>query len=291
MYAPRNLLHSKLAESYIRDLARYPVLKEDELKRLMDRAHAGDRAAYNRVVHSNLRFVVEIASEYHSPDLSFDELVAEGNIGLMRAAERFNPDKGYKFTTYAVWWIRQAIRKAIHAHRHPVRLPTNRLEDLDRIRRSSSRFSQEEGRPISIEETASNLEMTPRRVQAALDTQKRAVSLDASLGEDGDRTYYEYFADTGALPDEEVIQQDLGERVREALLDLQPRDAEVISLTFGLDGDPLTLKQVGERMGLTRERVRQIRNRGLRQLRRRLSELNETFEDYEPGMEMMASAV
>ena len=273
---PREGLHYNLAASaYMRDLKRYPPLGEEEFAQLMSRSLSGDRDAFNQVVQANLRFVVGIASEYHNSGMSFEELLAEGNMGLIRAVEKFDPDLGYKFTTYAVWWIRQSIHKALWKQKHLVRLPTNRLDDMDRIRRSAERLSQRLGRQTSMEDMASELQMTPRRVRAALDTQKVPVSLDASLGEDrDDRSFHEYIPATDTLPDEDLMRLQTSEKVQEAIRSLKPRDAEVIALTFGLEGDSMTLSEVGARMGISRERVRQIRNRALQQLRSRLEGLD-----------------
>ena len=179
MIATEKRLESDILASYMQALKRHSPLSDAEFARLMARVRSGDREAFNRVVQANLRFVVQIALEYRNSGVPLEDLVAEGNMGLIRAVRKFDAELGYKFTTYAVWWIRQAIHKSIQEQKHLVRLPTNRLDDLDRIQRSAEHLSQRLGRQTSVEEMASELQMTPRRVEAALDARKRAVSLDA----------------------------------------------------------------------------------------------------------------
>ncbi|MDA0746299.1 MAG: sigma-70 family RNA polymerase sigma factor [bacterium] len=257
---------------YLNELERHPLLKDGEFDRFIARARAGDRTAFNRIVQGNLRFVVRVASEHTHMGLPLDDLIAEGNLGLIRAVEKFDPSLGYQFTTYAVWWIRNAIQRAIRNHRHPVRLPSNRFEDLDKLRKSAERLSQDRGRYVSSQEAGRTLQMTSRRTQAAVNLMDRPVSLDAPAQETNARELHEYIPDRAILPDEFTSKKQDVQRVRTALQTLNARDAEILSLTFGLDHDePLNLAQVGARFGISKERVRQLRNRAMDQLRTMLA--------------------
>jgi RNA polymerase primary sigma factor len=257
---------------YMQELNRYPLLSEGELENLMPRAQDGDREAFNRIVQGNLRFVVQIASEYVQSGVPFSDLLAEGNMGLIKAVEKFDADLGYRFTTYAVWWIRNAIQKSIRSHRHPLRLPSNRLEDLDKLRKTAERMSQQLGRTVTHEEAGSSLEMNRRRTEVAISASDGTMSLDTPIDESDKRTMHEYMPDDSMLQDESFIRDEATDHVREALKGLRERDAEILSLTFGLHHDePLTLSQIGDRLGISKERVRQLRDRALREMKAMLA--------------------
>ena len=257
--------------AYMRDLADYPPLDHKELDEVLSRIRSGDRIAVNRLVETHLRFAVKVAAEFHPNSvLSMSDLVAEGNLGLMEAAKRFDPDKGFRFSTYAVWWIKQSIRRAVYSASHPVRLPTSRTGDLDQIRRRIEQLSQQLGEAASLEAVAADLGMRSRRVVAALETKVRPISLEAPIYEEGDRMPADVIADSGVLPDMEIVLKESVERVRAAVGSLGDRDAEVIALLYGEEDGPMTLQEVGEHMGISRERVRQLRDRALRRLRQQL---------------------
>jgi RNA polymerase primary sigma factor len=257
---------------YMQELNRYPLLSEGELERLMPRAQDGDREAFNRVVQGNLRFVVQIASEYSQSGVPFSDLLAEGNVGLIKAVQKFNMDLGYKFTTYAVWWIRNSIQKTIRAQKHPLRLPSNRLEDLDKLRKTAERMSQKLGRTVSPEEAGVSLEMNRRRTEVAVSAQDGTLSLDTHIDDSEKRTLHEFMPDTGSLQDEDFIQNEASHHVWKAMEGLRERDAEILQMTFGLQHDePLTLSQIGDRLGISKERVRQLRDRALREMKAMLS--------------------
>ncbi len=257
---------------YMQELNRYPLLSVGELEELMPRARMGDNAAFNRIVQGNLRFVVQIASEYVQSGVPFADLLAEGNMGLIRAVEKFDSELGYKFTTYAVWWIRNAIQKSIRSHKHPLRLPSNRLEDLDKLRKTAERMSQRLGRTVSPEEAGSDLEMNRRRTEVAISAQDGTLSLDTPIDDSDKRTMHEYMPDDEMLQDETFIESEANQHVHTALKGLRERDAEILSLTFGLHQDePLTLSQIGDRLGISKERVRQLRDRALREMKAMLS--------------------
>ena len=259
---------------YLDDLKRFPPLSETEFDRLIALAAAGDRDAVNRIAQGNLRFVVRVASAFAGSGVPMDDLIAEGNLGLIKAVEKFDPSLGYKFTTYAVWWIRNAIQKSIRLNRHALRLPVNRFEDLDRINRSAGERSQHLGRNVSPSEAAEELDMSPRRSAAALTVQDRPVSMDALADEEGTRDLHQCLPNSGTTPDQDVIRKEASTHVQMALAGLRPRDAEVLRLTFGLEDDPLNLAQIGQHFGISKERVRQIRNRAMGELREILAGKN-----------------
>lgn len=262
-------LENNLAKSYQQTLKRYSPLAEDELNDLIRKAHSGNKKAFEKVVQSNLRFVIHVAATFRNADLSFDERVAEGNIGLMRAVEKFDPDRGYKFSTYAVWWIRQAIQKAIWRNKHPFHRPLNQFEDWDRIRQRTDQMAQQNGHMPDMQEVAHALEMTSKRFEAALDTQHIPTRLDTPLNEHG-MSLSDHLPDTTPDPSDILEDKESTMSIHDALATLPPRDAEVIALTFGLEGETLSFSKVGKRLGISKERVRQLRNRALSTLRKQL---------------------
>lgn len=261
------------AANYMRDLHRYPLLTDKEFDLLIHRARKGDRKAVNKIVQGNLRFVVQVAAEYNYTSVPFTDLIAEGNIGLLKAVEKFDPNLGYKFSTYAVWWIRNAIQRSLRQHRHPLRLPFNRQEDLDRLYKASETLSQKLGRQVSPEEAAQHLHMTHRRAAAAIHVQKQTLSLDTPLSDDFQEGFlHEQIPDNSERPDETFERIETSDRLMRAVQHLNKRDAHIIDLTFGFNDEPISLTEVGHRLGISKERVRQIRNRALRQLRQLLDQ-------------------
>ena len=257
---------SDSASVYMETLSRYPVLTPTEFDELIVLAKNGDLEAKNAIVQGNLRFVVQIAAEYQTSALSFADLLAEGNMGLIKAVDKFDPELGYKFSTYAVWWIRNAIQRAIRHQSHPYRLPHNRLDDLSKLHNTADAMSQELGRSVSVSEAAESIEINDNRRDHALRSQKSSVSMDGMV-ENEERSLHNIIPDSQPLPDEEVFAGEIADKLQGVMKDLNARDAEIISLTFGLTEDPLTLTQVGYRFGISKERVRQLRNRALEQLR------------------------
>ena len=264
-----------LSKNYLQTLKRHSPLSESELHTLIHKAHAGNKKAFDKVVQANLRFVISVAATFRNSDLSFDERVAEGNLGLMRAVEKFDPNRGYKFTTYAVWWIRQAIQKAIWRNQQPFHRPLNQFEDWDRIRRKTEQMAQKTGQLPTAGDVGYALSMTPQRLEAALDTQHNTTSLDAPTVENGP-TISECLADEQPNPHQQLETKESTEGIWGALAQLPPRDAEVISLTFGLNGDALSFAKVGKRLGISKERVRQLRNRALANLKAQLHKFGPT---------------
>jgi RNA polymerase primary sigma factor len=262
-------VESESLDQYLREISAYPLIdreREAELARLI---RAGDPDALETLVRSNLRFVVSVAKRYQNQGVSLADLINEGNIGLMRAAQKFDETKGIKFISYAVWWIRQAILQALAEQSRIVRVPLSRAGTLHRIGRRSSSLTQELGREPTLEEIAGELDLSEEEIKHTLVMAQSHLSLDAPLvpGEDGQ--LLDYVSDQFAAgPDDELYSQALQQSIEDALGTLSEREAKVLRLYFGLgDAEPLTLEQIGERFGITRERVRQIKERALARLR------------------------
>jgi RNA polymerase primary sigma factor len=261
------------ADLYMRDIRHYkPLTREQEMDTLLA-ARRGDRRALNRLITANLRFVVRIAGEYAGRGLPLSDLIAEGNVGLIRATKTFDPERGYKFITYAVWWIRQAILSALNRQTRPVAFPTNQIDDFETIKRVSRSLSHSLGRAPGIDELAAETDMTPARLRRAIESNQAQLSLDSPVYEDGGISYADLFADTGPGPEEHVDRARLHGLLAEGLNDLPEREAKIISLYYGLGTDkPESLEKVGRRFAISRERVRQIKDRALSRLRQRLAE-------------------
>jgi len=256
---------------YLRDIRKYiPLSREDEVKAIKA-ARKGDEQALNHLITANLRFVVRVAGEYTGRGLPLSDLIAEGNVGLIRATKTFEPERGHKFITYAVWWIRQTILSALNRQTHPVTFPVNQLDDRDILNRVSAALSQENGRTPNIDELATETEFSPRRVRRALQTSQSAVSLDSPVYDDGVRQFSDVIPDEAPGPDENVHNNHLHNLLRESLADLPEREAEIINRYFGLDIDKAeSLEQVGKRFHISRERVRQLKDRALGRLRKHM---------------------
>ncbi len=260
---------SESLDQYLREISIYPLINRDEEASLARRIREGDDHALDVLVRSNLRFVVSIAKRYQNQGVSLSDLINEGNIGLIRAAHKFDESKGIKFISYAVWWVRQAILQALAEQSRIVRVPLSRAGTLHRIGRRSSALTQELGREPTVEEIGRDLELTTDEIKHTLSMGQGYVSLDAPLvpGEDGQ--LLDYVCDqTSAGPDEELYARALGKSIEDALETLGEREAKILRLYFGLEeAEPLTLEQIGERFSITRERVRQIKERALARLR------------------------
>ncbi|HID95950.1 MAG TPA: sigma-70 family RNA polymerase sigma factor [Candidatus Latescibacteria bacterium] len=256
-------------EQYLQEIGRIELLKPEEEIELARRIRVGDEKALEKLVRANLRFVVSVAKQYQNQGLSLSDLISEGNLGLIKAARRFDETKGYKFISYAVWWIRQAILQALAEQSRIVRLPLNRVGALHKIGKVSSELEQEFGREPSPDEIADELDMSANEVMDTLRISSRHLSLDAPFNEDEDNRLLDVMSDDlQPSPDEDLMQDALKDDIEKALGTLNAREAEVITLYFGLNGkQPLTLEEIGERFGLTRERVRQIKEKAIRRLR------------------------
>ena len=261
----RITVESESLDQYLREISAYPLINREMEASLAKRIRAGDESALDTLVRSNLRFVVSVAKRYQNQGVSLADLINEGNIGLMRAAQKFDETKGIKFISYAVWWIRQALAEQSRI----VRVPLSRAGTLHRIGKRSSLLTQELGREPTLEEIAEELELPEEEIKHTLAMAQAHLSLDAPLvpGEEGQ--LLDYVCDNFSPgPDEELYSQALSRSIEDALSTLSEREAKVLRLYFGLgETEPLTLEQIGERFGITRERVRQIKERALARLR------------------------
>jgi RNA polymerase primary sigma factor len=258
-----------ILDQYFAEVSRYPLLTADEEKALARRIQSGDQDALEDLVNRNLRFVVSIAKKYQNRGLPLIDLIGEGNVGLMTAARKFDPDQGVKFISYAVWWIRQAILAAIARHGRSIRVPLNRTADLTRVIRASAMLSEKLGREPTPAEIAQLTGISEGIVSALSSLNVPAVRLDATVGKDGDRALIERFS-VEEMPDveEQVLNRFRHSELARALATLPPRDARILRLYFGLEGGhEHTLDEIGKMLGVTRERVRQLRDRALKRLR------------------------
>ena len=256
-------------DKYLQEIGEVDLIDAKEEVRLAKLVKKDDQDALNKLVQANLRFVVSVAKQYQNQGLSLGDLINEGNLGLIKAAKRFDETKGFKFISYAVWWIRQAILQALAEQSRIVRLPLNRVGALHKIGKVSSDLEQNFGREPSADEIAERLDMSSNEVTDTLKISSRHLSLDAPFQEGEDNRLLDVLEDeVQASPDEELFGEALEKEVVKALSTLTDREAEVIRLYFGIGREkPMTLEQIGTRFGLTRERVRQIKEKAIRRLR------------------------
>jgi RNA polymerase primary sigma factor len=256
-------------DQYLRDISAYPLIGRDEEVRLAQRIRQNDQEALDKLVRSNLRFVVSVAKKYQNQGVSLSDLINEGNLGLIRAAHKFDETKGIKFISYAVWWIRQAILQALAEQSRIVRVPLNRAGTLHRIGKRANSLLQELGREATHAEIAEGMDITEEEVAKTMSISQTHLSLDAPLTPGEDNKLLDYLADNvNPTPDEQTFEKALTESIEEALSSLKEREAKILRLYFGLDGEePMTLEQIGSLLGITRERVRQIKEKALSRLR------------------------
>jgi RNA polymerase primary sigma factor len=256
-------------DQYLRDVSRHELITPEREKELGARAQNGDEEAVQELARANLRFVISVAKKYQNRGVSLTDLIQEGNVGLVTAARKFDPEQGVKFISYAVWWIRQAILAALANHGRSVRVPLNRASDLARIFREKERLKQELGREPTPEELSAATDLTPELVESLQTLNAAEIRLDAPIGDSEDSQLVERFiTEEAAEPEIEVESRLLTEAVTEALATLDARDAKVLRLYFGLEGErEHTLEEIGNMLGVTRERIRQLRDRALRRLR------------------------
>ncbi|MBI4552777.1 MAG: RNA polymerase sigma factor RpoD/SigA [Candidatus Latescibacteria bacterium] len=271
MNVPTSKSHAPEDQSldiYLREIREIPLLSAEEEIALAQSVRRGERDALNKLVQSNLRFVVAVAKQYQNQGLPLSDLINEGNLGLIKAAERFDEAKGFKFISYAVWWVRQAILQALAEQSRIFRLPLNRVEELRRINKVLRGLKQEYGREPSTLEIAEQLSMNQNDIADTLKMFSTHLSLDASFNYGEDGRLLDILEDkTQESPDGRLMDSALKEEVHWALNTLSAREAEVVRLYFGIDEDrPFTLDEIGRRFGLTRERVRQIKERAIRRL-------------------------
>jgi RNA polymerase primary sigma factor len=256
-------------DQYLKEISAYRLLTREEEVDLAQRIRKGEEEALDRLVRSNLRFVVSVAKKYQNQGVALSDLINEGNLGLIRAAHKFDETKGIKFISYAVWWIRQAILQALAEQSRIVRVPLNRAGALHRIGKRSAMLLQELGREPTVEELADELDISEDEVRRTLSLSQTHLSLDAPLTPGEDNRLLDYLPDQFAAgPDDETYDRALLDTVEEALGTLKEREAKILRLYFGLeDQEPMTLEEIGSLLGITRERVRQIKEKALLRLR------------------------
>ena len=253
---------------YLREIGRVPLLTYEEEVALAKRVEKGDRRARERLINANLRLVVSIAKKYVNRGLTLLDLIEEGNIGLMRAVMKYDWRRGYKFSTYATWWIRQAITRAIADQARTIRIPVHMVETINKFNRISRKLMQELGREPMPEEVAVEMDIGVDKVREIIKVSQEPASLEAPVGEEEDSRLGDFIQDASASPTDQATQALLKDHIREVLETLSPREAKVLEYRFGLeDGKQRTLEEVGKEFGVTRERIRQIEAKAIRKLR------------------------
>lgn len=258
-------------EKYLEEIGGFSPLPPQEEIDLARRIRKGDEEALDKLVKANLRFVISVAKEYQGQGLPLQDLISEGNLGLIKAAQRFDETRGFKFISYAVWWIRQSILQALAEQSRVVRLPLNRVGAINKVGRALEELEKVFGREPSMDEIAQKMEMTAFEVADVLKTSARHLSLDEPFKEEEGNSLLDVIeSEQYHPPDGDLMRESLRDEIEKVLTTLKPREAEIVRLYFGLDGDrPLTLEEIGEYFKLTRERVRQIKEKALRRLRHR----------------------
>ncbi|EKT4509539.1 sigma-70 family RNA polymerase sigma factor [Flavobacterium psychrophilum] len=256
-------------DKYLQEIGKVDLITADEEVELAQRIKAGDQRALEKLTKANLRFVVSVAKQYQNQGLTLPDLINEGNLGLIKAAQRFDETRGFKFISYAVWWIRQSILQALAEQSRIVRLPLNKIGSINKINKMYALLEQSNERPPSAEEIAKELDMTVNDVKESMKNSGRHLSMDAPLVEGEDSNLYDVLrSGESPNPDRELIIESLRTEIERSLETLTPREADVVRLYFGLtDQHPMTLEEIGETFDLTRERVRQIKEKAIRRLK------------------------
>ncbi len=256
-------------DKYLQEIGKVDLITADQEVELAQQIKAGDQLALEKLTKANLRFVVSVAKQYQNQGLTLPDLINEGNLGLIKAAKRFDETRGFKFISYAVWWIRQSILQALAEQSRIVRLPLNKIGSINKINKTFARLEQENERPPSAEEIAKDLDMTITDVKESMKNSGRHVSMDAPLIEGEDSNLYDVLCSgESPNPDRKLLHESLKVEILRALETLTPREADVVKLYFGLsDAHPMTLEEIGETFDLTRERVRQIKEKAIRRLK------------------------
>ena len=255
-------------DKYLQEIGKEDLITVEEEVELAQRIRKGDQQALEKLTRANLRFVVSVAKQYQNQGLSLPDLINEGNLGLIKAAEKFDETRGFKFISYAVWWIRQSILQALAEQSRIVRLPLNQVGSLNKINKAFSRFEQEHERRPSPEELAETLDLPAEKVADTLRVSGRHISVDAPFVEGEDNSLLDVLVnDDSPVADKTLINESLSTEVERALATLTERERDIIRLFFGINCQEMTLEEIGEKFGLTRERVRQIKEKAIRRLR------------------------
>lgn len=266
-------------EKYLQEISHQDLLSADEEVELAQRIRKGDAKALERLTKANLRFVVSVAKQYQNKGLSLPDLINEGNLGLIKAAEKFDETRGFKFISYAVWWIRQSILQAIAEQSRIVRLPLNQVGSITRIARELNKFEQEHERRPSVEEMVERVDLPEEKVSAAMKMNGRHLSMDAPFSSEEDGSLLDVLTNDDAPDtDDQLLKESLRKEISRAMCILNERERKVLKAIYGIDGPEMTLEEISEKYNLTRERVRQIKEKALRRLRH--SRKNKTLKSY-----------
>ena len=256
-------------DKYLQEIGKVELITADEEVELAQRIRQGDKIALEKLTKANLRFVVSVSKQYQNQGLSLPDLINEGNLGVIKAAQRFDETRGFKFISYAVWWIRQSILQALAEQSRIVRLPLNKIGSINKINKTYAKLEQEFEREPNAEEIAEALDITEAEVKESMKNAGRHVSMDAPLVQDEDNNMYDVLkSDEVITPETELLYESLRKEIDRAIGTLTQREADVVRLYFGLNGShPMTLEEIGEKFDLTRERVRQIKEKAIRRLK------------------------
>ena len=274
--APTN--RDPLLNRYLQEIGREELLTVDEEVELAQRIRQGDTAAVERLVRANLRFVVSVAKQYQNQGLELMDLISEGNVGLQKAAQKFDETRGFKFISYAVWWIRQSILQALAEQSRIVRLPLNQVGSINKIRKVLNKFEQENQRAPSVEELAQELDIPAEKIAETMKVSGRQVSVDAPFQEGEDNSLLDVLANNDAPATDDSLNRDsLSTEVERALSQLHDRERQILKLFFGIGCQEMTLEEIGVKFDLTRERVRQIKEKAIRRLKGSKSDLLKSY--------------
>jgi len=255
-------------DKYLQEIGHEELISVEEEVELAQRIKKGDRKALEKLTRANLRFVVSVAKQYQNQGLSLPDLINEGNLGLIKAAEKFDETRGFKFISYAVWWIRQSILQAIAEQSRIVRLPLNQVGSVNKINRVLNKFEQENERRPSIDEIADKIDLPEEKIAEAIKANGRHVSVDAPIYDNDENSLLDVLPNADApSADNELVQESLRAEIKRALNTLNERERKIIKAFFGIDQPEMTLEEIGDTYGLTRERVRQIKEKAIRRLR------------------------
>ena len=272
-------LESAALEKYLQEISKETMISAEEEVELAQRIKKGDTKALERLTKANLRFVVSVAKQYQNQGLSLPDLINEGNLGLLKAAERFDETRGFKFISYDVWWIRQSILQAISEQSRIVRLPLNQVGSVNKINREINRFEQLNERRPSVDEIAEKVDLPQEKIDEAMAINGHQISVDAPFVEGEDNSLLDVMANSDApLADNQLVEESLKSEIQNALSALNERERNVVEASYGINQPELTLEEIGTKFGLTRERVRQIKEKAIRKLRN--SKANKFLKTY-----------